>query len=68
MYMWKQHFENLLGKPLKVTNELIAKIIINPLDIELGQFTQEHDLVKKKKKKKKENCRAWWNTLRSREN
>ena len=38
--MWK-HFENLLGKPRKVTYETITKIIGNQLDIKLGQFTLE---------------------------
>ena len=33
---WKQHFENLLGKPPKVTHESIMRIISK-----LGQFTQE---------------------------
>ena len=32
IHMWKQYFENLLGKP-------IMKIISNQLDIKLGQFT-----------------------------
>ena len=39
--LWKQHFENLLGNPLKVTNELITRIISRQLDIKLGPFTQE---------------------------
>ena len=39
--MWKQHFENLLGKPSKVTHEPITKIISNHLDMKLGQLTQE---------------------------
>ena len=41
IHLWKQHFENLLGKPPKVTHEPIIKIINNQLDIKLGQFTQE---------------------------
>ena len=41
IYLWKQHFENLLGKPSKVMHEPITKIISNQLDIKLGQFTQE---------------------------
>ena len=41
IHVWKQHFENLVGKPPKVTNEPITKIISNQLDIKLGQFTQE---------------------------
>ena len=49
IHLWKQHFENLLGKPPKVTDEPIAKIISNQLDIKLGQFTQEElDLVLRK--------------------
>ena len=39
--MWKEHFKNLLGKSLKVTDKPITKIINNQLDIKLGQFTQE---------------------------
>ena len=39
--LWKQHFENLLGNPLKVTYEPITRIISKQLDIKLGLFTQE---------------------------
>ena len=39
--LWKQHFENLLGNPPKVTYEPITKIISNQLDIKLRQFMQE---------------------------
>ena len=39
--LWKQHFENLLGNPPKVTNEPITRIISKQLGIKLGQFTQE---------------------------
>ena len=38
IYLWKQHFENLLEKPL---NEPITKIISNQLNIKLRQFTHE---------------------------
>ena len=38
--LWKQHFENLLGNPPKVTHEQITRIICKQLDIKLGQFTQ----------------------------
>ena len=41
IHLWKQHFENLLGKPLKVTHEPITKVIRNQLNIKLGQFMQE---------------------------
>ena len=41
IHLWKQHFKNLLGKPLKVTNETITKIIWKHLDIKLEQFTFE---------------------------
>ena len=52
--MWKQHFENLLGKSSKVTNEPITKIINNQQDIKLGQFTHEElDSVQRKNKTKK---------------
>ncbi len=37
----KQHFENLLGNPLKVMYEPITRIISKQLDIKLGPFTQE---------------------------
>ena len=36
-----QHFENLLGNPLKVMHESIMRIISKQLDIKLGQFMQE---------------------------
>ena len=39
--MWKQHFENLLGNPPKVTHEPITRIISKQLDIKLGPFTPE---------------------------
>ena len=39
--LWKQHLENLLGNPPKVTHETITRIISKQLDIKLGPFTQE---------------------------
>ena len=39
--LWKQHFENLLGNPPKVTHEPIKRIISNQLGIKLGLFTLE---------------------------
>ena len=39
--LWKQYFHNLLGKPTKVAQELITKIIRKQLDIKLGPFTLE---------------------------
>ena len=49
--LWKQHFENLLGNPPKVTHEPITRIISKQLDIRLGPFTQEElDSVLKKLK------------------
>ena len=39
--LWKQHFENLLGKPPKVTHEPIKEIISKQLDIKLGLFMPE---------------------------
>ena len=39
--LWKQHFENLLGNPPKVTHKPITRIISKQLDIKLGPFTQE---------------------------
>ena len=49
--LWKQHFENLLGNPPKVTHEPITKIISKQLDIKQGPFTQEEfDSVLKKLK------------------
>ena len=41
IHLWKQHFENLLGTPLKVTHEPITRIISKQLDIKLEPFTQE---------------------------
>ena len=38
---WKLYFGNLLGKPPKVTQEPITKILSNQLDIKLWQFTQD---------------------------
>ena len=54
IHLWKQHFKNLFGKPLKITDEPNAKVISNQLDIKLGQFTQEKlDLVLRKSKNRK---------------
>ena len=51
---WKQHFENLLGNPPKVTHEPITRIIRKQLDIKLGPFTQEElDSVLRKIKNRK---------------
>ena len=48
--LWKQHFENLLGNPPKITHEPITRIISKQLDIKLGPFTQEElDSVLRKK-------------------
>ena len=56
--LWKQHFENLLGNPPKVTHEPITRIISQQLDIKIGPFTQEElDSVLRKIKNKK-SCRA----------
>ena len=50
----KQYFKNLLGKPPKVTDEPITKIINNQLNIKLGLFTQEElDAVLRKIKNRK---------------
>ena len=52
--LWKQHFENLLGNPLKRTHEPITRIISKQLDIKLGPFTQEElDSVLRKIKNRK---------------
>ena len=51
--LWKQHFENLLENPPKVTHEPIMRIISKQLNIKLGQFTQELDSVLKKIKNTK---------------
>ena len=52
--LWKQHFENLLGNPQKVTNEPITRIISKQLDIKLGPFTKEEldSLLRKIKNRK----------------
>ena len=52
--LWKQHFENLLGNPPKVTHEPITRIISKQLDIKLGPFVQEElDSVLRKIKNRK---------------
>ena len=52
--LWKEHFKNLLGNPLKVTHEPIKRIIGEQLDIKLGQFMQEElDSVLRKNREKK---------------
>ena len=47
VHLWKQYFENLLRKPLKVTHGPIRKSINNQLDIKL-----ELDVKKDKEKLK----------------
>ena len=43
--LWKQHFENLPGKPPKVTHEPIARIISKQLDVKLGpRFPQKYGI------------------------
>ena len=55
IHQWKQHFENLLGNPLKVTHEPIMRIIRKQLDIKLEPFTlEELDLVLRKIKIEKQ--------------
>ena len=49
----KQHFENLLGNPPKVTHEPITRIISKHLDIKLGQFMLELNSVLRKIKNRK---------------
>ena len=53
MHMWKEHFKNLLGKSPEITDKTITKIINDQLDIKLGQFTQELDVVLTKIKNRK---------------
>ena len=52
--LWKEHFENLLGNPPKITHEPITRIISKQLDIKLGLFTQEEldSLLRKIKNRK----------------
>ena len=53
IHLWKQHFENLLGKSPKFKHEPITKIN-NQLDIKLGQLTREElDSVLRKIQKRK---------------
>ena len=51
--LWKQHFENLRGNTLKVTQEPITRSISKQLDIKLGLFTQEklNSVLRKKNRK-----------------
>ena len=52
--LWKQHFENLLGNPPKVTHEPITRIISKQLDIKQGPFIQDElDSVLRKIKNRK---------------
>ena len=54
MHRWKQHFQNLLGNPPKVTHEPIMRIINTQLDIKQEPFTQEElDSVLRKIKNRK---------------
>ena len=52
--LWKQHFENLLGNPPKITHEPITRIISKQLNIKRWPFTQEElDSVLRKIKNRK---------------
>ena len=54
MKLWKQHFENLLGNPPKVTHETIRRIISKRLDIKRGPFSlEELDSILRKIKNRK---------------
>ena len=51
---WKEHFRNLFGNPLEITNKLQKKNFYSQLDIKLGQFTKEEiDAILKKIKSRK---------------
>ena len=52
--LWKQHFQNLLGNPPKVTHEPITRIIRKQSDIKLGPFTLEelNSVLRKVKNRK----------------
>ena len=50
--MWKDHFHNLLGKPPKITDTTIRRIVNHELDIKCGNFTMEE--VQRARKKCKE--------------
>ena len=52
--LWKQHFQNLLGNPPKVTYEPITRIMSKQSGIKLGPFTlEELDSVLRKIKNRK---------------
>ena len=54
IHLWKQHFENLLRNPPKVSHEQITRMISKQLDIKLGSLTQEEfDSVLRKIKNRK---------------
>ena len=64
---WKQHFDDLLGNPPKVTHEPITRIVSEQLDIKLVSLTlEELDSVVRKIKNRKA-AGAWWNSPRSME-
>ena len=51
---WKDHFQNLLGKPPRVTDTAIKTIVNHELDIKRGNFTlEELQMARKKCKDKK---------------
>jgi len=51
---WKDHFQNLLGKPPRVTDTAIKTIVNHELDIKRGNFTlEELQMARKKCKNKK---------------
>ena len=42
---WEQHFKNLLGNPLKITDEPITRIISKQLDIKLGLSPEKNSTL-----------------------
>ena len=67
IYMWKEHFKNLLGKSSKATDKPITKIINYQQHIKQGYFTQEELIVVLTKIKNKKICWSSWNTTRNME-
>ena len=54
--MWKEHFENLLGKPPEVSSKPTQRIIEKELEITKGSFTKEELTIAKKQLKRGKAC------------
>ena len=54
--LWKQHFENLLGKPPSINEAVITPLFENELSIKKGAFTMDELCTVQKNTKNGKSC------------